>query len=74
MRLSWNEVRNRAHQFAERWADDTYERGEAQTFYNELFEVFGNRRRGKAAFEARVKLANARNGRIDLVLARGLAG
>jgi hypothetical protein len=66
VRLSWNEVRARAAAFAERWAGETYERGEAQTFYNELFEVFGNKRRGRAAFEARVKLADARNGRIDL--------
>ncbi len=66
MRLSWQEVRLRAAAFAERWADDTYEQGEAQTFYNELFEVFGNKRRGRAAFERRVKLADARNGRIDL--------
>lgn len=56
----------RAAAFAERWANDTYEQGEAQTFYNELFEVFGNKRRGRAAFEQRVKLADARNGRIDL--------
>lgn len=66
MRLSWQEVRTRAHAFAERWASETYEQGEAQTFYNELFEVFGNKRRGRAAFERRVKLADARNGRIDL--------
>lgn len=66
MRLSWQEVRTRAHAFADRWANDTYEQGEAQTFYNELFEVFGNKRRGRAAFERRVKLADARNGRIDL--------
>jgi len=30
MRLSWQEVRLRAAAFAERWADDTYEQGEAR--------------------------------------------
>jgi hypothetical protein len=45
MRLSWNEIRVRAARFAEEWKDAHYERGEAQTFYNEFFEVFGVTRR-----------------------------
>ena len=39
MRMSWNEIRARAARFAEEWKDAHYERGEAQTFYNEFFEV-----------------------------------
>src|SRR5690606_30119011 len=31
MRLSWNEIRVRAHGFAEKWCDANYEKGETQT-------------------------------------------
>jgi hypothetical protein len=41
MRLSWNEIRARAAHFADEWKDAHYEKGQAQTFYNEFFEVFG---------------------------------
>jgi hypothetical protein len=41
MRLSYNEIRARAGRFADEWKDARHERGESQTFYNELFEVFG---------------------------------
>ncbi len=66
MRLSWNEIRTQAATFAEDWADARYERGEAQSFYNEFFEVFGVRRRQVAAFEAPVKKLGDRQGFIDL--------
>ena len=45
MRLSWNEVRVRAAEFAREWKDAAYEKGETQSIYNEFFEVFGVRRR-----------------------------
>lgn len=45
MPLSWNEIRDRATTFAHDWADESYERGEAQTFWNEFFRVFGLERR-----------------------------
>ena len=45
MRLSWNEIRARAADFAREWADTAYEKGETQSFYNEFFEIFGKRRR-----------------------------
>ncbi len=66
MRLSWNEIRVRAKAFADEWANDTYESGEAKSFYDEFFNIFGARRRGLASYEQRVKLAGAREGRIDL--------
>ena len=44
MRLSWNEIRAQAAEFAREWADATYEKGETQSFYNEFFEIFGKRR------------------------------
>lgn len=66
MRPSWNEVRVRAAQFAVDWKDSSYERGEAQTFYNEFFEIFGVKRRKVATFEEPVKKLGDRRGRIDL--------
>ena len=66
MRLSWNEIRARAATFSRDWVDAHYERGEAQTFYNEFFEVFGVKRRRVASFEEPVKLLGSRRGFIDL--------
>ena len=68
MRLSWNEVRVRASRFAEEWKDAHYEKGEAQTFYNEFFEIFGVLRRKVATFEEPVKRAGSKApGFIDLL-------
>ena len=39
MRLSWNEIRARAASFARKWADAGYEKGETQSFYNDLFRI-----------------------------------
>ena len=66
MRLSWNEVRVRAADFADDWRDAAYEKGETQSFYNDFFEVFDVRRRSVARYEEHVaKLDNGR-GFIDL--------
>lgn len=66
MRLSWNEIRARAAVFAQEWADATYERGEAQSFYNDFFNVFGVNQRRVASFEAPVKKLGNKRGFIDL--------
>ncbi len=66
MRLSWNEIRARAAEFAREWQDAHYERGEAQSFYNDFFQVFGVKRRKVASFEEPVKLLGDRRGFIDL--------
>ena len=66
MRLSWNEIRARAADFAREWADASYERGETQSFYNEFFEVFGVRRRSVARYEEHVKRLDDTTGFIDL--------
>lgn len=39
--LSPNEIRNRALAFAREWQGERRERAEAQTFWNEFFNVFG---------------------------------
>ena len=66
MRLSWNEIRTRAANFAREWADAAYEKGETQSFYNEFFEAFGVRRRTVARYEEHVKRLDNTSGFIDL--------
>ena len=62
MRLSWNEIRARAARFAEEWAGAKYEKGEAQSFYNDFFDVFGVKRRKVASFEEPVKKLGDKRG------------
>lgn len=66
--LNWAEVRARAAAFAEEWKGASYEKGEAQSFYNDFFRVFGRDRRLVAAFERQVKkIGGAKSGYIDLL-------
>ncbi|MGQ0652067.1 MAG: class I SAM-dependent DNA methyltransferase [Betaproteobacteria bacterium] len=65
MPLPWNEIRDRAIAFSREWQDEKRERGEAQTFWNEFFAVFGVPRRRVATFEEPVKRLGAKRGRID---------
>ena len=66
MRLSWNEIRVRAADFAREWADAAYEKGETQSFYNDFFEIFGVRRRTVARYEEHVRRLDNTSGFIDL--------
>ena len=66
MRLSWNEIRTRAAQFAHEWRDAAYEKGETQSFYNDFFGIFGVRRRSVARYEEHVRKLDNRSGFIDL--------
>ncbi len=66
MPLSWNEIRQRAITFAREWSAASRERSEAQTFWNEFFEVFGVRRRIVAAFEEPVRNLTGAHDFIDL--------
>ncbi len=66
MRLSWNEVRARAADFAREWADAAYEKGETHSFYNDFFEIFGVRRRTVARYEEHVRRLDDTSGFIDL--------
>lgn len=65
--LSWNEIRQRAMTFARNWPEASRERAEAQTFWNEFFEVFGLRRRTVAAFEEPVRNLTGATDFIDLL-------
>lgn len=67
MPLSWTEIRQRAVAFSREWANARRERAEAQTFWNEFFEVFGLRRRHVASFEEPVRGVRGRYNFIDLL-------
>jgi len=64
--ISLSEIRNRSHKFAHEWAGATYERGEAQTFWNEFFQIFDVPRRRVATFEEPIKKLGGSQGFIDL--------
>ncbi|MCY3729063.1 MAG: N-6 DNA methylase [Nitrospira sp.] len=66
MRLSWNEIRTRAAQFAQEWKDAAYEKGETQSFYNDFFGIFDVRRRSVARYEQHVRKLDNQSGFIDL--------
>ena len=66
MPLSWNEIRNRAHEFSKRWEHETSEDAEAKTFWTEFFNVFGIDRKRVASFEEPVKKLGDQQGYIDL--------
>jgi type I restriction-modification system DNA methylase subunit len=67
MPLSWNEIRARAGRFADEWQNAHYEKGETQSFYNDFFHVFGQRRRDVAIYEKKIeKFGNKNPGFIDL--------
>ncbi|MGB5146574.1 MAG: DNA methyltransferase, partial [Porticoccaceae bacterium] len=66
MPLSWNEIKDRALAFAREWADEARETAEAQTFWNQFFDIFGISRRRVASFEEPAKKLGNRRGEIDL--------
>lgn len=53
--LSPNEIRDRALAFAREWQGVTREKAEAQSFWNDFFNVFGVSRKRVATFEEYVK-------------------
>jgi len=66
MRLTWNEIRQNALNFSDRWKDETSEKAESSTFWDEFFVVFGINRRRFATFEKHVKISEGKQGYIDL--------
>ncbi len=64
--LTQAEIRNNAVAFVREWKEESRERAEAQTFWNEFLEVFGVRRRKVAVFEKAVKKTSGNFGAIDL--------
>ena len=66
MRLSRNEIRARAANFAREWADAVYEKGETWSFYNDFFEIFGKRRRDVPQYEEHVSNSHFGNPSTEL--------
>lgn len=66
MPLSWDEIRQNAIQCSRDWADVAGERAEVKTFWDELFAVFGLKRRTVASFEKPVRKLSGTWGNIDL--------
>jgi len=66
MALSWNEIRNRAHEFSKRWENETSEDAEAKPFWIEFLNIFGIDRKRVASFEDPVKKLGDKQGYIDL--------
>jgi len=64
--LSWDEIRKNAAAFVHEWKGETYERGESQSFWTDLFQVFGVRRRSVAKFEDRAKKVTRGVGYMDV--------
>ncbi len=65
MALSINEIKKRATQFSHEWKGETRERAEAQTFWNQFFNVFGIDRRRYIRFDEPSKKIDG-NGFIDV--------
>lgn len=64
--LSQQEIRDRALAFSKEWEEETREKAEAQTFWNEFFNIFGLTRRRVASFEEPVKKLGNNRGSIDM--------
>lgn len=67
MALSWNEIKQRASQFAKEWENETSEDAEAKSFWDEFFHIFDLKRRRIATFETKVTKGNRKDGFIDLL-------
>lgn len=48
--LSWNEITDRATEFAAKYAGETYEHGESQSFWSDFLHIYGIDRRRHGAF------------------------
>jgi len=66
LKLNFNEIKKRAIAFSHEWQDETRERAEAKTFWDDFFNVFGISRRRVASFEEPVKKLEEIAGYIDL--------
>lgn len=67
MKLSWNEIINRARVFSKEWKDASDERAQAQLFLNDFFHVFGVPLKKVGLFERKVPMGENRDGYIDLL-------
>lgn len=65
--MSWNEIQDRASEFAAKYDGEVYEKGESQSFWSDFLAVFGiDRRRHGAFFEYAIKKGSGQQGFIDM--------
>ncbi len=65
--ISWNEIQDRATEFASKWQGETYEKGESQSFWSDFLAMYGiDRRRHGAFFEYAIKKGSGGQGYIDM--------
>lgn len=65
--ISWNEIQDRATEFASKWQGETYEKGESQSFWSDFLAMYGiDRRRHGAFFEYAIKKGSGSQGFIDM--------
>ncbi|MCB9820053.1 class I SAM-dependent DNA methyltransferase [Candidatus Nomurabacteria bacterium] len=65
--ISWNEIQDRAAEFASKWQGETYEKGESQSFWSDFLNIFDiDRRRHGAYFEYAIKKGSGKQGFIDM--------
>ncbi|MDM1020492.1 hypothetical protein QSV37_09295 [Acinetobacter sp. VNK23] len=64
--LSRNQIIKNARKFSKDWKDESSEKAESQTFWNEFFAVFGISRRQVGVFEAKLTKLNGHRGFIDV--------
>ena len=65
--ISWNEIQDRAVEFATKWHGETYEKGESQSFWSDFLSIYGvDRRRHGAFFEYAIKKLSGKQGFIDM--------
>lgn len=65
--ISWNEIQDRAANFASKWQGETYEKGESQSFWSDFLSIYGiDRRRHGAFFEYAIKKGGGSQGFIDM--------
>ena len=62
-----NILMQRAEKFVEYWKDTTYEKGEAHTFYDRFFTMFGRDRRDVAMFERQAKTLRGTTQYVDIL-------
>ena len=74
MRLTQGEIRSNAIRFAAEWKDAASEQAEAQTFWTELFAVYGIKRRSVASFEEKVRNIKGAYSRIDVFFSGVMLG
>jgi hypothetical protein len=60
--ISWPEVQAHANGFSAEWKDETRERANKDSFWDEFFQVFGIRRRSVAVYEQHAQRASTGRG------------